>query len=254
MLKSENRATDVYCLGFSKEDFDVSAEQIGLLGLNTSVLGESPSVVIHGGSIRECFDHVGALALGKDEGNLYREIASSDERNKKRDAFLLKLLPLLLLVAVFTVITSSMIAGNTAKERKVEELNAYLTNADNVAKEQAYNDYLAGSAKFNAMLAAATQMKEAIDSYPRAVSALDSIIINAGVGIVDVSIQSFDAASGQLSFTATGQGAERLNEFVEALQNTGIFLNVTYSGYNLIESTGIYNVNVSCVLSAAAGR
>ena len=60
---------------------------------------------------------------------------------------------------------------------------------------------------------------------------------------VDVSIQSFDAASGQLSFTATGQGAERLNEFVEALQNTGIFLNVTYSGYNLIESTGIYNVN-----------
>ena len=147
-----------------------------------------------------------------------------------------------------------MIAGNTAKERKVEELNAYLTNADNVAKEQAYNDYLAGSAKFNAMLAAATQMKEAIDSYPRAVSALDSIIINAGVGIVDVSIQSFDAASGQLSFTATGQGAERLNEFVEALQNTGIFLNVTYSGYNLIESTGIYNVNVSCVLSAAAGR
>lgn len=254
MLKSETRATDVYCLGFSKEDFDVSAEQIGLLGLNTSVLGESPSVIINGGSIRECFDHAGALALGRDEGNLYREIVSGDERNKKRDSFLLKLLPLLLLVAVFTVISSSMIAGNAAKERKVEELNAYLTNADNVAKEQAYNDYLTGSAKFNAMLAAATQMKEAIDSYPRAVSALDSIIIDAGVGIVDVSIQSFDAASGQLSFTATGQGAERLNEFVEALQNTGIFLNVTYSGYNLIEGTGEYNVNVSCVLSAAAGR
>ena len=61
-------------------------------------------------------------------GNLYREIASGDERNKKQDAFLLKLLPLLLLVAVFTVISSSMIAGNTAKGLEGGGLNAYLTN------------------------------------------------------------------------------------------------------------------------------
>ena len=103
------------------------------------------------------------------------------------------------------------------------------------------------------MLAAATQMKEAIDSYPRAVSALDSIIINAGVGIVDVSIKALTPPQDSSALLPPARGRQ-LSEFVEALQNTGIFLNVTYSGYNLIESTGIYNVNVSCVMSAAAGR
>ena len=254
MVKSEHRATDVYCVGFSPEDFQVSSQQVSALGMTASLLEDSPSIRITGGSIRDCFDHAGALAFGKGPGSLYREKTAKEEKLKRRDAFLARLLPYLALFAVFSVISSMLITTNISKQRELDQLHAYLEDPENIARQQEYSSCLEEAARYNARLTLVEELKDSLDSYPRAVSALGRIISGVGEGIVDTTVSSYDAATGSLTLAATGSSAETLNEFIKGLMDTGIFLEVTYSGYDLVENTGEYNVNVSCVLSPSAGR
>lgn len=253
-MRSENLITDAFCLGFSEDDYNMSSAQVASLGLGVSVLGESPQISINGGTIADCFNHAGVFVLSKKEGNLYNSIISRQDKIKKRDRFLLKLLPVLVIVAVMAIVSSIFITSNIQKQKEIDRLNAYLEDAGNIKAQEDYNFYIAESARLNGQKASAESMKEAIASYPRAVSSLNATIASCGEGIVDVVINSYDAASGSLGFSATGQNAEKLNEFIKALTDTGLFYNVSYSGYSLMNDTGAYNVNVSCTLSGEAGK
>ncbi|MEG1427406.1 MAG: hypothetical protein RSC76_06925, partial [Oscillospiraceae bacterium] len=91
--------------------------------------------------------------------------------------------------------------------------------------------------------------------YPLMTSALSRVIADCGNGIVDVNILSYSSATGNLNFTAAGKSADKINEFIRALTDTGVFYGVSYSGYTLnADTTENYSVNVSCTLSPAAGR
>lgn len=253
--RSENPVTDVYYIGFSDNDYKVSANQVALLNLKSALITSDKSLVVNGSeSVADCFEHAGVFALEKNGGNLYREIFGGEEKRRDIDRKLTLLLPILCIVAVFSVISSILITSNNSKAKELNALTSYVNDESNISKEAEYNDYVAKSAAVNAKLKIADDIKTAIESYPYAVSALGDVIASCGEGIVEVTITSYDAASGNLSFSSTGKNADKLNEFIEALTNTGIFYNITYSGYAMASDGNNYNVNVSCTLVESAGK
>lgn len=252
--RSENVASEVYMAGFRDEDFRVCKEQIELLSLTVAPFSEGGKIHISEGMSGRLFLHAGALALGPNEGNIYAAYKETRKNNKKRDKLLLKILPILVLVAVLTAWSSTLVIANMEKERTVNELTAYINDASNIAMFEEYNQRVAEAAALNARITASESIKKAIESYPLATSELNRIIAASGTGIVEVNITSYSASSGVFTFTAVGQNAEKINEFVKALTDTGIFYGVSYSGYAATGEAGGYSVNVSCMLSPQAGR
>lgn len=250
LQNTARRAGRVFFIGFTPADFAACEEQVSALGLSSSMVRESKGIAVSGGSLGDCFSHAGILAMHKKEGNLLT--VSADEQAKKRDAVLLRILPVLGVVAAFSILSSILVTSNIEKQRQVDSLNSYLQDEANLQAQSDYQGYVEESALLSRKITAAQEMKEAIASYPRAVSALNETIAACGEGIVEVTISSYDAAGGGLSFTASGRNADTLNEFVKALADTGIFYHVTYSGYALAGDS--YDVNVSCILSPEAGR
>lgn len=117
-----------------------------------------------------------------------------------------------------------MVTSNISKERKVDELNSFLSDPQNIQTKIDYDSFINQAAVLNAKFNAAEEIKTAIESYPKAVSALNNTIAASGVGIVDVTINSYEAASGNLNFTSTGSNVDKLNGFIEALTDTGFLI------------------------------
>lgn len=252
--KSANIATEVLMAGFRKEDFDVAKEQTEAMGLTATLFAEGQRLQFCEPMNGRIFLHAGAFALGKREANLFAAYQAKLQNSKGRDKLLIKILPILLLVAVLTAISSSLVIANMSKENEVKSLTDYIQSPENIQAQADYNAKVTESATLNRRFQAAEEIKTAIESYPLATSALNETITAAGSGNVTVSITSFTASTGSLNFTAEGKNAETVNEFIKALTDTGLFYYVTYSGYNQnAEDTG-YNINVSCVLSPNAGR
>lgn len=240
---------NVFCIGFAAEDFAVLVEPVEALGFSPAQLDSVQALSVQGGQLSDCVMHAGALVLGKN-GNLLT--VGDTAQLKKRERRLWLALPILLVTAVLAAVTSTLVLRNMELEKERDALQSYVEDPNNLAAEAEYNALLEESAALSRQISAAEEIRAAIESYPRAVSSINSVIEACGAGTVSVTISSYDAATGQLGFQASGPNADGLNTFVQALSEAGIFGDVTYSGYTL---TGeMYDVNVFCTLRADAGR
>lgn len=252
--RSQNLASEVYMAGFRQEDLQVAKEQIELLAMQVSLFDPGQRLHMSEGITGRLFLHAGALVLGVNEGNLFVSYKEHLKNTKKRDKQLLKILPILILVAIFTAVGSSMVIANQQKERQVMELTNFINDPANVAINKEYQEKLLESGALNARINVTDDIKKAIESYPLATSELNRVIVSCGSGIALVNVTNYSAETGYLHFNAIGADATKINEFVKALTETGIFYGVSYSGYNIIDDVGGYMVNVSCILSPEAGK
>jgi hypothetical protein len=250
--KTSGKIDAAYFIGIDKADFNACNEQAAAIGITSYELDSIDK--IHAVSLTKGFGHFGVLVISQNQANLMKEIMTNNEKVKERDRKLLLLLPILVIAAVLVFIGSLLTVSNNNKEKTMDELSEYVNDSSNQATASEYSMYLTEAGNLNEKYSAAEDIRQAIESYPLATSALNQIIAASGEGIVDVTINSYSSLTGELSFKAHGQNADKINEFIKALQDTGIFYNVTYSGYELDQNDSTYYVNVTCLLSGEAGR
>jgi hypothetical protein len=71
---------------------------------------------------------------------------------------------------------------------------------------------------------------------------------------VTVQFGSFDADSGRVILTAEAENVDDINKFIRELNSQDIFQKVDYTGYSYDTTAKLWDINVTCTLTEAAGR
>lgn len=181
----------------------------------------------------------------------YRKILKKEKENTEVKNVMK---PVIILVAVFTVVTAILGVMNLVEYRQLQAYEDY-NNSDSVmAMKIAYKDSLTKALTSEALYLETTNLQSRIDSYPVANTSVEKVVRDSAEGYVDVSIVSFDAGTGVLTIETTAAAVENCYSFVEVLRQKDTFVKVDYSGYTYQEDKQAWQLNVTCYLAENAGK
>ena len=112
------------------------------------------------------------------------------------------------------------------------------------------------SARRDALSAQSNSIRNVLDTietYPILNDEIIDVLENTAKGYADIKIGSFDAENGLVNVTATAKDVEKINQYIDRLEEQEIFNNVTYSGYTKL-SDGTWSINVKCIFAEGVGR
>lgn len=172
--------------------------------------------------------------------------SSIDPRIKKYGIIVIAALGIMLLTFAVTF------ALRMVRQAKLTELEDYNQSVSATAMfydmEAERRDNLA--AKYNSI----NSVVETIESYPVCNDKIIAILERTAEGYASISISSFDADAGKVSFTAKSANVNDIYKYIDRLFEEDIFNNVEHTGYTYDSSTDTYNIHVDCTLSESAGR
>ena len=99
-----------------------------------------------------------------------------------------------------------------------------------------------------------TYIDEALASYPAMNSSIVETVMDCAGDRASVSVQSYLAETGLLTLNTEAGEAALINEFVDALYDSGLFREIDYTGYTYSEARDTYTINVLCYLQEHAGK
>lgn len=174
----------------------------------------------------------------------YRLLARPPRRSLLRNRAIPVVLTALLCAAGWYLLRED----NLKIKAGLDGLRTALEAPENVA---AYEEALEKERR-NETLAAeineANLLTERLASYPLVDSGLLESIREAGGSAVTVEITGYDSATGQLAFRAGSAEVIEAPRYVQKMRETGLFENVSYSGYSFDGET--YALHLECTLSA----
>jgi hypothetical protein len=98
------------------------------------------------------------------------------------------------------------------------------------------------------------EFDENIVTYPICDNEVIQLIDTCASNYVTVQFGSFDADSGRVILTAEAENVDDINKFIRELNSQDIFQKVDYTGYSYDTTAKLWDINVTCTLTEAAGR
>lgn len=244
-----------YLGGISEETLSICARVYDEMGIEAALLPESASVHMPSGFRSHHYVYTaGALFEAADDINLYRRYLKDPKKAEKQKAILKLVLPVIICLVIAAAAVAGFKIRNMFLNKELDEINAFLEDEDNIAmagKAQQLN--ILNTALRNE-IKALESARDAVNSYPLLNSRIRTTILSCREGLSDLEISSYYAETGVLKLTATTDLAENANVFIQRLKDTGLFVQVEYTGYQYTESNQTYNINVVCYLSENAGK
>lgn len=256
-MNREEKITDVYFAGIRQEEVAQCKGAIDMLerGLQVQNLDGSFVSMPQGDAFENYFFPVANLMGAGKKVNLVQAQRYSKEKDEKKDALLKRLMPIFVVTGVLAVITAALFIMNGMKSRQLQELVDYNTDPGNLT---IYGEAAALETAINSLSATTSQLEyftRAKESYPAATMAVVRTIENAASDMAAVTINGYTAEDGSLQFNAEAANAILINQFIDRLEESGLFENVEYSGYNMMgEEQQRYSINVICHLAPDAGK
>ncbi len=141
------------------------------------------------------------------------------------------------------------------RRQELQELNDYINDPSNIEQCTQADTVQSQIAELSGKIAQIQWVEGCVLSYPYMNSSVVQELQNcAAVQAVELEIQSYKAQDGALSMDARAEEVTMINQFIDMLEDTGIFDDVQYSGYSFDETSLLYTINVNCYLSEQAGR
>ena len=108
----------------------------------------------------------------------------------------------------------------------------------------------------SALLAQISDLNDAAKSYPKADTSVLEAVEDAAEGFVSVQIKGYQADTGSLSIVAYAARVDDISPYIDALEETGLFRELSYSGYQLqnMGNQSAYKIQLTGYLSQAAGK
>ena len=194
------------------------------------------------------------MSVMSKEINFYRRWLERPEKRERSARRLRAAAPYLALAVVGAFVYSVFLVGNHNLQTQIDALDAWCTDEKNVEQvglslmKQGVNQVL------RADIAAVEALTDARDSYPVVHSPVVQRITDAGGASIAVRMDSYDAATGVLNFTARSPQVIDIPNYIRALEDPGLFYVVDYTGYGLEPVSNLYAIHVTCSLDAEAGR
>ena len=275
--KSGFAITDVYMGGFTEQDLSICMESARVLNLqgagsspvklNVGILPQADNISLPSASnawienraeaqpaLCDFVYPAGNLLSDRRALNLYNRYRENPKARASRKKAAIAAVPYLILIAVLGGVTAFLYLQNYSLGKKLDEINAYLNDAENLAAYEKAQELRQTNSLLAAYIAADRDAWESIQSYPRANSQVVNAIRDCGTDQVGITITSYQAGTGSFQFTANAADAARINEFIDKLRVLDIFANVEYSGYGYQNEEEGYRIHVSCYLDESAGK
>jgi len=134
---------------------------------------------------------------------------------------------------------------------RADRLRSGLEDPAAAAKARESREWEEKGRELLADLEAAQALSGRLAGYPRIDSALLDRIAQAGEDAVSVTITGCDSATGVLEFNAAGREVIDIPGYVMALEKTGLFQTVSYTGYSFED--GSYVLHLNCALHSGTG-
>lgn len=244
-LKSEFPLTKVLTSGFSGEDLSVCRDSL----VQSEMKLQIESLAYEYAD--QAFAAGNLIKRGRDV-NFCRSIRE-EKKNSRKVNWKLLLVPGIAL-ALCTAVSGTIGVLCLIKNKQVEELEAYLENPRNQEMQGEYLSVQAANDAVQQLISQEEQVQSMLDSYPFMDSEVADLIVSCSLEKMEVDVKEYHADEGQVVLEVYSPDVNSLNQYVDALESTGIFRGINYQGYAKAEETGMYVVNMSCYLLASAGR
>lgn len=152
-------------------------------------------------------------------------------------------------VAMGVVLTMRLIRNS-----QYNEVHDYNNKVSTKLQVQAYDEAVVKRdsmlAKYNAILF----VSKSVESYPLCNREIVQILEDTARGYAEIEMNSFNAETGKVGFTAKADNVNDIYLYIDRLLNEQIFMNVTHTGYTYDNKNGQYNIHVECTLAEEVGR
>lgn len=184
--------------------------------------------------------------------NLYRQYRRLNK--PKLDFLLLRshAAPVFLTAVLFLGAWGVIVRQNLGLMDQTDRLQAQLEDSRTIGMAQEAQEWKARGEELTRDLKAAQTLSDRLAGYPEIDSRLLRRISLAGQSGISVTITGYDSATGVLLFSATSREVIDIPGYVIALEKTGLFQTVSYTGYSF-EETG-YVLRLNCALCPGSGR
>lgn len=245
--KAKEKLEKVYLCGFREEDTRRCQESLDSFDLPMQV---QPLQAPYADNVLAA----GGLLQAKKPINMLHVLKAQKKADKSLNISVKKAAPLLALAALCLVGTVGLMAACSVRLGKAAELSEYLADPENTGRKFEVEILSGEIGRMERMLQEAAQVKEMSGSYPLADSQVTGRIRSTAGYDINVRVLSYNAEGGEIRLSINTSVVDSVNQYISALKNTGMFVDVEYVGYGYSEGNGRYQVEVSCILKGNAGK
>jgi len=245
----------IYISGVTAETMGLYSDVIDDLGLQVSTKRhEIKNGLLADNGIQAMVHSIAGLFAFEKTVNLLPPYYSSIKKGDKKQTNLGGVISVAVVAFLLLIIT---VSASIIKIKKASELRALTEYNESPAVQMQITDYNMYSQRSNFLSRqydAIQTVSDNIETYPLGSSDVLDVFDECARGYATLVYNSFDAYEGNISITANASNVEDINKFIKNLTTKDIFVDVDYTGYHFDDSTNLWNINVTCTLSEAAGR
>ena len=201
-----------------------------------------------------CIYAVGGLISLKKQLDLYTQYLRNPEKEKKRKESLKAITPILILLGIALVVSIGLGTRYFVLKSKLDKLESYNNNTAVVDTKEEYDDLQKKEALLEKKVDKINEINQNIKSYPIANSNVIKVLEKCAKPYAKIEVASFEAETGILQVLTTASNVDNIHQYVLALRKQKIFKDVEYTGYNYLEDSKVYQINVICYLAQGAGH
>lgn len=233
--KQNLNITEVYYAGCGADDFEVGLQGIQNMHLLVFPIEmEKLASLPAGHDVQDWLPCIGAFTRpGKKEKRMNLRLALKvlKEQENERDSLWKHLMvPGLTLGACLAAAAVTLVL-NIQAQRNIDKQQAWL---EQPKIQEQYNRYLDLKGQVEELKETETDlidMKENLAGYPKLSSAMLSRMERIGGAEMEIYITGYDSETGVLTFDAGSNKVIDIPDYIQRLQETGLFSNVDYTGY-----------------------
>lgn len=241
--------------GINEKDVDIYRANIKAAGIATEVSIFCSGTEINGNGARNAQEFLPAVSglFEADGCNDFLKQLQERKTVKTHGESRKYLLPIgITAAAMITAFFISFIIARS-KRAEYERIDEFNNSGLVISQVERYDDLTQRNNFLVGQYLSIAGINENLDTYPWATSDVVAIIEKLAAGYADISITSCNADNGTTNLSVMADDPQKISDFAGMLKGQSIFYDVTYTGYTYTNS-GRYQVNVSCILSEAAGR
>ena len=140
------------------------------------------------------------------------------------------------------------------RDAQYNELHEYNTKASTKLQVMAYDEAVAKRDSMLAKYNAINFVSSSVQSYPLCNKEIVEVLENTARGYAAIEVNSFNAESGKVGFTARAANVNDIYLYIDRLLMEKIFVDVVHTGYTYDTRAGLYNIHVECTLAESVGR
>lgn len=184
--------------------------------------------------------------------NLYRQYRKLNKSNLSLGILRNQAVPVFLLAVLLLGAWGVIVRQNLGLMDRTDQLQARLDDPRSVKMAEQSQEWDARGQELLQSLEAAEQLSDRLAGYPQIDSSMLRRITRAGQSGISVNITGYDSTTGELQFNAASREVIDIPGYVMALEKTGLFQTVSYTGYSFEDDS--YVLRLSCALCPGTGR